>query len=115
MWSFPNIKSERCEKDESPFPKIEIQIPEGKFAKIKIDGNEIKGVEGYELIHGTEDIPILRIDIIAFDTTIEADTVPILPEFTYGACIPFDKLIKSGIATYEQLIELNEIPKEEHR
>lgn len=110
MWSFPNIKSDN-RKTESAFSQIEIEMPEGEFEKIKIDGHEIKGIESYELVHSTEDIPMLRLNVYAFETTIKADVIPTLPDHTYGS-ISFDKLIDAGIATYEQLIELNELEEQ---
>lgn len=61
-------------------PKIEIK-QEGTLTKVFMDGEQIHGVRGihYENMGATER-PILRLDIIAADMTLDCPVIPNLPD-----------------------------------
>ncbi len=63
-------------------PKIEIKV-NGTQAHIFVDGVEVNGVRGYSLEHRAEGerIPVLKLDLVALDCTIDGKGVlPALPE-----------------------------------
>lgn len=77
-------------------PHIEVKT-DGCQAKIFINGERIDGVKGVSFEHKAGAIPILHIDLLATDMTIDAVTIPILPEIYQ----PFYELKKPSEDDFE--------------
>lgn len=60
-------------------PKIKIDT-KGVLARISIDGEKIKGVTGYEIIHNANAIPLLKLSLSVTDLEIEGDFILESPE-----------------------------------
>lgn len=60
-------------------PKIEIKTG-GTKTVVKINGEEINKVRGVLFKQEPGDVPIVQIDILAVDMTIDADVIPVLPD-----------------------------------
>lgn len=60
-------------------PKIEINT-DGTRTVVKINGEEINKVRGILFKQEPGDVPIVQIDILAVDMTIDADVIPALPD-----------------------------------
>jgi hypothetical protein len=60
-------------------PKIEINT-DGIIAHIKVDGNDVCGVRGYVLTHNAGEIPVLHLDLIATNLTVDGVMLPELPD-----------------------------------
>ena len=60
-------------------PKIEIKT-DGIKTVVKINGEEINKVRGVLFKQEPGDVPIVQIDILAVDMTIDADMIPALPD-----------------------------------
>jgi hypothetical protein len=61
-------------------PKIEIST-DGINAVVRIDGNNVSDkITGYKLRHTAGNIPVLSIDFIATNLTVDGKMVPELPD-----------------------------------
>lgn len=61
-------------------PKIEIKT-EGIKGRILVDEKEVPGVRGYSIIHTAGSIPIVQLDLMGADLSIDGDGfIPALPE-----------------------------------
>lgn len=60
-------------------PKIEIKT-DGTKTVVKINSEEINKVRGILFKQEPGDVPIVQIDILAVDMTIDADAIPALPD-----------------------------------
>ena len=60
-------------------PKIEIET-NGTKTVVKINGEEINKVRGILFKQEPGDVPVVQIDILAVDMTIDADVIPALPD-----------------------------------
>ena len=60
-------------------PKIETKT-DGTKTVVKINGEEINKVRGVLFKQEPGDVPIVQIDILAVDMTIDADVIPALPD-----------------------------------
>ena len=70
------------------FPKIEIES-HGTKAKIKVDGIEVHGVRRYALVHEAGKVPMLKLDLIAVDVTVDGKQVlPYLPDVFKSFYVP---------------------------
>lgn len=50
--------------------KISIKT-NGSMAQIFVDGHQLKGVRGYTLTHSVEGAPILTVDLLALDLSVD--------------------------------------------
>lgn len=60
-------------------PKIEIKT-DGTKTVVTINGEEINKVRGVLFKQEPGDVPVVQIDILAIDMTIDADVIPALPD-----------------------------------
>lgn len=81
---------------ENAAPKIEIRA-NGYQSKIFIDGVEVKGIRSYSIEHEAGRKPILRVDLVATDVTV--DCGGILPELPY----PISQYYKKKDVTPEDI------------
>lgn len=88
---------------QTKIPHIEIKI-DGVDTKILIDGKELEGVRSFGLVQDSKiPVPILHINLLAMDLSINAKTLPALPEPYQSLYVPKIKLIEKGIVTEEIL------------
>ena len=64
---------------KSSFPKIKIKN-EGVGTKIVVDGQELRGVRGFSLSQKGGEFPVLTLDLIACDMTVDTACIPALPD-----------------------------------
>lgn len=70
------------------FPKVEIET-HGVAGKIKLDGIEVHGVRRYALVHEAGKVPMLKLDLIAVDVTVDGKQVlPCLPDVFKSFYVP---------------------------
>lgn len=87
-------------------PHIEIKI-DGLNTKILIDGKELKGIRSYCLSQDSiKKVPILKIELLAMDLSIDTKLIPALPEPYQPYYISLTDLIGKGIIIEEQLKNL---------
>lgn len=92
---------------QTKIPHIEIKI-DGIVPKILIDGKELKGVRSYCLSQNViTRVPILKIDLLAMNLSIDTKLIPALPEPYQPYYVSLTELINKGIITEEQLKNLD--------
>lgn len=82
-------------------PEIKIKNS-GRHSEIFVDGKKLDGIKGCRFIHSTsenEGLPILQIDVVAADVTLETDILPALPYPFNQHYIPISVLLDSGKMT----------------
>ncbi len=88
-------------------PHIEIKI-DGRNTKIFIDGKELKGIRSYCLSQNSETkLPILQINLLAMDLSIDTKMIPALPEPYSPYYMSLTELVNKGIVTEEQLNKID--------
>lgn len=93
-------------KNMESVPHIEIKI-DGVNTKMLIDGKELKGVRSYCLSHDSETkVPVLKINLLATDLSLDANMIPTLPEAYQEHYIAVAELIDKKLITKEQLEKL---------
>ncbi len=64
----------------SSLPRIEIETS-GISGKIRVNGTEVPGVRRYALVHEAGKVPMLKLDLMAVDITVDGKQVlPCLPD-----------------------------------
>lgn len=92
---------------QTKIPHIAIKI-DGVDTKILIDGKELEGVRSYCLSQDTiTRVPILKIDLLAMDLSIDTKLIPALPEPYQPYYVSLTELINKGIITEEKLKNLD--------
>ena len=64
-------------------PKIEIR-QKGILTEIYIDGTRLNGVRGFSISQKGGQMPILSLDLLACDMTIDTACIPALPDVFQG-------------------------------
>ncbi len=97
------------EENELPLPKVRIES-KGCVTKIYVDGAELNGVRRVSFLHDREkdDCPVLRIELLAEQITIDTAQIFALPEVYHPYYVSADKLIDLGVLTYDELNALLE-------
>lgn len=86
-------------------PHIEIKI-DGIKPTILIDGKELEGIRSYCLSQDFETkVPILKIELLAMELSMDTNTLPILPEPYQPYYVSKAELVEKGIVTKERLNE----------
>ncbi len=68
---------------KSPFPKIEIKN-KGVRTEIIVDGQPLQGVRGFNLSQKGGEFPVLTLDLMACDMTVDTACIPALPDVFAG-------------------------------
>lgn len=98
------FETSRADEKGLLLPQIHIEN-KGCVTKVYVDGVELNGVRRVSFLHDREkdDCPVLRIELLAEQITIDTAQIFALPEAYHPFYVSADKLIKLGILTNETL------------
>lgn len=104
-------KNEAVKSEEKglKLPNIRIEN-KGCLTKIYVDGKELDGVRSVNFVHDREkdDLPVLRIELLAEQIAIDTAQVFALPEVYHPFYVSSDRLVELGVMTYDQLNDMLE-------